>query len=270
MSFPKRVMLFTNARDEKNIKEWASHHLLIGFDLIVIFDHKSKERISKQFINFDERIKIYRCELDGPIKIKLMMYAVNIAKFYKADWFLYLDADEFLILNMFTSVKRMLTYYNHSDSVAINWLLFGSNHHRKEPEGLILENYTKSDIVLDKHVKTFVRPTKVIKAINPHYYVMADPKKMYNTLNHIMKSPFFFNDIKLPYLKSPAYIAHYSYQSEETYLNRKINLPRDDTSTLREKDENIHTKHNEIVNEDPKNKYSENIKKFIEFKNYRN
>ena len=37
----KNVILFTNARNEKNIKEWAAHHLLIGFSAICIFDHKS-------------------------------------------------------------------------------------------------------------------------------------------------------------------------------------------------------------------------------------
>jgi hypothetical protein len=33
----KKVALFTNARDESHIKEWAAHHLLIGFDYIIIF-----------------------------------------------------------------------------------------------------------------------------------------------------------------------------------------------------------------------------------------
>lgn len=268
MSIPKRVMLFTNARDEKNIKEWAAHHLLIGFDLIVIFDHKSKERISNQFINFDKRIKVYRCELEGRIKMKLMMNAASIANFYKADWFLYLDADEFLILNRFNGVKQMLSYYNLADSVSINWLLFGSNNHIKDPEGTILENYTKSDLILDKHVKTFVRPSQIINAYNPHFYDMKNKKKMYSIFGKIMNPPeFCFNDIQLPYFDSPAYIAHYMYQSEETYTNRKINLPRDDINEFRDKDPNIHDKHNEFMNEGPKNKYSENVNKFLEEKN---
>ena len=49
----KSVVLFTNARDEKNIKEWASHHLLIGFDKIIIFDHKSITPLKDVFLNFD-------------------------------------------------------------------------------------------------------------------------------------------------------------------------------------------------------------------------
>jgi hypothetical protein len=40
------IILFTNARDEKNIKEWVAHHLLLGFDLIYIFDHKSIKPLS--------------------------------------------------------------------------------------------------------------------------------------------------------------------------------------------------------------------------------
>ncbi len=46
------VGLFCNARDEKNIKEWAAYHLLIGFDVIIIFDHKSKTPLSELFLNF--------------------------------------------------------------------------------------------------------------------------------------------------------------------------------------------------------------------------
>ena len=35
----KQFVLFTNARDESNLKEWCAHHLLLGFDCIYIFDH---------------------------------------------------------------------------------------------------------------------------------------------------------------------------------------------------------------------------------------
>ena len=42
------VYLFTNARDEPNIAEWVAHHLLLGFDRIHIFDHKSVTPISQK------------------------------------------------------------------------------------------------------------------------------------------------------------------------------------------------------------------------------
>jgi hypothetical protein len=77
----KKVGLFCNARDEKNIKEWAAHHLLIGFDIIIIFDHKSHVPLSHIFSKFDKRVIVIKSNLpDGNIKTKLMNYASEIAK----------------------------------------------------------------------------------------------------------------------------------------------------------------------------------------------
>lgn len=130
----KKVCLFTNARDEKHIKEWAAHHLLIGFDKIIIFDHKSKNPLVKIFDTFDKRVKIVNVSyINKSVKIKLMNTASRIANYLKMDWMIYLDADEFIILNSkFTGIKHFLSLYNHVDSLGINWLFFGSNYLKKE------------------------------------------------------------------------------------------------------------------------------------------
>jgi hypothetical protein len=264
----KKVMLFTNARDEKKIKEWAAHHLLIGFDLIVIFDHKSIIPLKKIFYNFDKRVKVLRVENDKPIKLVLMKLAINIAKKLKVDWFLYLDADEFLILNNSIGVKRLLNNFPFAHSLSINWLMFGTNNLQKEPDGLILDNYTKSQLQLDKHVKTFVRPNEAVTATNPHFYKIRNSNRMFHVSNRIMNPQigysFFPNPI--PFYKSLAYIAHYIYQSEETYNNRKVKLPRDDNGAMREKDGNIHKSFNEVTNNQPKNKYSQIVNDFLQSK----
>jgi hypothetical protein len=178
---------------------------------------------------------------------------------------LYLDADEFLILNAFQNVKEMLKYYLFADSIAINWLMFGTNHHKKEPDsGLIVENYTRSDLILNKHVKTFVRPSQVINAITPHYFVISEPGRMLSINMKPMQSSKSFNEWNIVHNKCPAFIAHYVYQSEESYINRKINLPRDDNSLFRQMEENIHSKHNEVENVSVKNKYAERISTLLQ------
>jgi hypothetical protein len=264
----KSVALFTNARDEKNIKEWASHHLLIGFDNIIIFDHKSILPLKNVFSNFDNRVTVIdakNCEKN--VKLTLMNTASNIAKNLKVDWFIYLDADEFFILNnQFIDIKQFLNHYRNAHSLGVNWLMFGSNNHVKDPEGLILENYTKSEINLDQHVKSFVRPEEVVKAFNPHYYVIQNPNRMFG-MNKRLNEKFSFNKINVKYSISPAYIAHYVNQSEESYLRRKVNLPADDTGIFRNNDiKNIHNYYNNVENLFPKNKYSEIVKKFLESK----
>jgi hypothetical protein len=264
----KNVALFCNARDEKHIKEWAAHHLLVGFNRIIIFDHNSKVPLSTVFQNFDKRVAIIRYNTppsQNNVKIQLMNYALNIAKQMKVDWFIYLDADEFIILNNnLVGIKDLLNRYNFADSLALNWLMFGTNNLTTDPDDLILENYTKSELILDKHVKSFVRPSQAINAINPHFYNIKNNARMC-ALNTILSGTYSFNTYNVEYTKAPAFIAHYIYQSEETYINRKINLPQDDNGQKRQKidTEHLHSLHNSHENTFPKLKYARNVRRFL-------
>ena len=262
----KRVMLFTNARNENNIKEWAAHHLLIGFDLIYIFDHKSDIPLKSVFKTFDKRVIIERCEMDGAIKIPLMKRANSLAFSMDVDWFLYLDADEFLILNSFYGVKQMLNTFNYADALAINWLMFGSNNHIKEPPtGLLIENYTKSEQYADKHVKSFVRPSQITNITNPHFYHIKNPYRNITINNKIIQpNPFNESACEVKYYMLHAYVAHYVNQSEETYIKRKVLMPTDDTNSFRGRNVNIHNSYNDVLNIDIRNKYAEGIKLFLQ------
>ena len=262
----EKVILFTNARDEKNIKEWVAHHLLLGFSKIYIFDHKSKIPLKETLSPF-KNVVVERIEDDGPIKLPLMLKAAKISTIANADWILYLDADEFLVLNAFDNVKQLLKQYLFADSVGVNWLMFGTNNHKKEPQnGLLIENYTRSDLKLNRHVKTFVRPSRVINALTPHYFVVSEPARMVSINMKPMFESKSFNNWEIEYYKCAAFVGHYLYQSEETYINRKILLPRDDNAQTRQVEENIHEKHNSTENVLVKNKYSERINRLLEIR----
>jgi len=264
--FVNNVAVFCNARDENNIKEWAAHHILIGFDHVIIFDHKSINPLSNVFNNFNKKVKIIYTDLDGGnIKLKLMNTAKNIANNMNLDWFIYIDADEFLILNkIFKGVKHFLNSYSYGDSIGVNWVMFGSNNLIEEPDGLILENYKKSDKMLDRHVKSFVRPNKIVNCVNPHYYNMKDPSKMLDLNFKKLTSPYCFSNINLPFYKAPAYIAHYVYQSEETYKKRKIDKKADDGTTRNDMGKEIHNHYNNMYNLQPL-KYVKQIKQFLDY-----
>lgn len=279
-----KVILFTNARDELKLKEWVAHHLLLGFDFIYIFDHKSKIPLKEQFLDFNkDKFQVYveRCELDGAIKDKLISTAVNIAKKNNFEWMLYLDADEFLVINndSVTNVKQLLSYYSYADSISCNWLLFGTNFHITEPDGLIIDNYTRSEPTLNDHLKTFIRPSQFLSP-NAHRSLIKDPNKAYHVngkqLNKITP-PFkgnqhYINPIEFE--KAQVYIAHYYVQSEETYNKRKLSLPRDDWGSFRDKkltllgfpiteNYNIHSEFNSTINTLVTRKYSQKIKNFL-------
>jgi len=261
----KKVILFTNARNEKHIREWAAHHLLIGFDQIVIFDHKSNPPLQTYLTNFDPRVQVIKCTWENPVKIPLMKKAAQMATQMQADWMLYLDADEFLVINKFAGVKHMLSFYHQAHSLSVNWLMFGTNNHIAEPYGYIIENYTKSCINVDQHVKTFVRPKEIKRVVSAHYFLIFQPGKMIGLDGKLMERSnqgYAFHPLNITYRQSQAYIAHYVYQSEETYLKRKINLQGDDGS-FRQRDPEIHRLYNDCENTSIRNKYLPTIKSML-------
>ena len=265
-NYSRKTILFTNARDEKNMKEWVIHHLLLGFDIVYIFDHKSIIPLKNEFRNFSKKVIIERIEWNNPVKMPLMRYAVNIAKQLGVDWMLYLDADEFLVLNSYMGVRHLLDSYNFAHSLGINWLIFGSSYHKKEPSGLLVENYTKSAQTIDQHIKTFVRPKYVTSVTNPHFFNVVFPNKMFSmNMKNIANTPF--NIWSVDYKQVPAFIAHYINQSEETYRNRKLKLPRDDLLGNRTIDLNMHKQYNDVDNFLVRDKYAERIRHFLNIAN---
>lgn len=266
-----KVALFTNARDESHIKEWAAHHLLLGFDYVFITDHLSITPLTNVFKDFDSRVVINTCTIQTNIKIHLMNEAITTAKKYNVDWFIYLDADEFIVFNdkvtNITTIKEFLSLYNGTaDMIALNWLLFGSNYLENEPDS-ILGSYTKSDIHLDRHIKSFVRPNEALYAGSPHVYAIKHINNFYayDRKIGILTS---FNESNILVEKCPIYIAHYVNQSRESFIKRKIIKPRDDTGGYRtevEKNlvENIHNNYNNNNNIQPKQLYHEKVQMFL-------
>jgi len=257
-----RTILFTNARDESNIVEWVAHHKNIGFDFIYIFDHKSLFPIKYLFQNISD-IKIEEIKDENINKINLMSKAVEYSK-NNYDWMLYLDSDEFLILKD-DCINSFLQKYVKYHQIGINWLMFGSNFHNKKPKGTILENYTRCESVLDKHIKCFVRPSFSNGACNPHYYTGVDLNLSVSTnFSKLQNGPFFFTNISFE--NSDAYIAHYVYQSFETFTKRKILRKRDDINIpydYKFDEKTLHSEYNSTLNEFPLTKYNEINKKTI-------
>lgn len=254
-----KTILFTNARDEYNILEWIKYHKFLGFTTIYIYDHLSIEPIqnivNKNKIN---EIIVERIERVNIRKTELMDKSFKYARDKEFMWMLYLDADEYLILpkdNLYTFLDK----YNLYQQIGINWLMFGSNYHNKIPEGGLLKNYTKCDDKFHTNIKSFIKPKSVKHVINPHCYKVEydnlsvgvnfknlDKEKPWHFELNV--SPNNFNNVN-------AYIAHYTFQSYESYIRRKKNRKRDDTGEdwhWNFNEETLHLQYNKIDNFIPK------------------
>jgi hypothetical protein len=243
------------------------HHQNLGFSHIYIYDHRSiipVKDILKNVTNITVK------SIDDDIrKCSLMIKAYRLSLAKKYDLMIYLDSDEFLILNKHNNVNDFLNLYKNYDQIGINWLLFGSNNLNKKLNSnqTIIESYTKCQKKLNMHIKSFLNlKNENIKIRCPHVFLLQDISKSVDVdFNCLGNETPHFNRINKHYNDVTAYIAHYMYQSYETYIQRKVNLPRDDTNTYRKvvPKENFHKAHNDEINLGPLNKYNEINKKKI-------
>jgi len=257
-----KTILFTNARDEENILEWIKYHKYLGFTTIYIYDHLSFVSINHVVDkNSISNVIVNRIETEYIRKTKLMDESFKYASQNEYDWMLYLDADEYLILPNDNIIDTFLEKYNTYQQIGINWLMFGSNNHNKTPEGGLLKNYTKCDVIFHSNIKSFIQPKYVKHVINPHCYKVENSNLSiginYKRLD--IEKPWCFNlNISADNFNNVnAYIAHYIFQSYETYLRRKKNRKRDDTGDdwhWEYNEKTIHNVFNKIDNFLPKEK----------------
>ncbi len=268
-------ILSTNVRDEPNILEWIIYHLLIGFDKILIIDHKSKIPILNLINNYEwkNRVHIIQRNDEGPVKMKFLneiivpyMY-VNCKKY-----FIHLDADEYLYIK-YPNIETLLNTIgdkNNANILTLNWVMFGNNNITKNthPNNFLIPTFIKSEANLSNHFKCFIKVTRNMPFIftNPHTIkFIREQNTIYtNILNKKIKytndMDKLFSDlyIDININELPAYINHYYVQSKEDYILRKINRGRDDNNEKRNMELNIFEKYNDIINNNLE-KYNNNI-----------
>jgi hypothetical protein len=244
----KKTILVTNARDEDNIEEWVIYHQKIGFDHIHIYDHNSIIPISKRVCKF-ENCTVTRIEGEINLlpKFKENLYNTHSISFSKNngyEWMLYLDADEYLFLGE-QKVDDFINDHKDYKMLKINWVLFTSNNHIKQPEGLVINNFTECYNKFNFHVKSFIKVSdyninnkhKLLYLNNKYYCVNPRSIHSYNVNkyccvsgNNTRDSLAELNNINKNIF--PPYIAHYYCQSDEKLKQRKINRKRDDGSNI--------------------------------------
>jgi len=206
------------------LSEWINHHLNLGFDHIYIYDNndtdgeKCEDVVGKENPNVTV-LKYFIGKKQKGCETQIASYNDFYQRFGgKYDWVLYLDVDEFLVLNGYENVCGYIKDITKpsTKSVRLNWKCYDDNdnlHYECLP---VRERFTRvcEDETLSYYKKHFYK-TKLtgFKAINVHYSNIrgdvVDCDGKYATY-----STFVTSDT---YNHSKAYIAHYATKSADEY-----------------------------------------------------
>jgi glycosyltransferase involved in cell wall biosynthesis len=170
--------------ESKYILEWIAHHLVIGFDAVIVLDNESTDRTAEILRSAASRsgnaLRYIFWPNRGATTQNDGYHTVCDIYRDEFDWIAFFDADEFLVPVRDRSVRDWLKAHTEAAAIGVNWLFFGSGGHVENPGGLVLEafqrrgalNFTVDDAghMPNLSIKSIVRPKRVLGCRNPHAF----------------------------------------------------------------------------------------------------
>lgn len=215
-----KVCIIAIAKNENNyINEWVDYHLNLGFDNIIVCDNDD-EPILKNVIK-DSRVIIE--DWSGFYGIQQPAYRETFIKYRnKFDWVLFIDIDEFLVLENHTNVKDFISSFdNDVQCINLNWKHFNDGEHLDVADGnyKVLGRFNiEVDCKLSNLVKSFIKTDiqeESIKRITQHS-IMDYKVKSVNVLGEEHHGRYAR---KIIYEK--AWINHYPTKTIGEYVRQK-------------------------------------------------
>ena len=150
------------------LHEWVAHYLGLGFNEIFVYENDSSDKTPSHLKNLEKSgyIRFVSWPSLDKASPQLSAYEDALSK-TDADWMLFCDADEFLILNQHENVHQFMEKFDEDiSSVSVNWRVFGSSGKESRQPGLVIERFqlcSELNFDVNRHVKSFVRPARVTK-----------------------------------------------------------------------------------------------------------
>jgi hypothetical protein len=169
-TFENELIVVTKVKNEAPyIKEWIEYHQLVGVEKFIIYDNESDDNLKELLQPYiDSGEVIYRFQPGYFLLFERKVISDAVKEYRnKSKWIAVIDADEFIVpikKDKITTIIDELEKHLHKKihGLAVSWVMYGYSGHYKRPEGLVIENYMKSDGI-DKHIKSIVNPRTVIR-----------------------------------------------------------------------------------------------------------
>ena len=164
------------AKNEENyLDEWIRYHLKLGISEIFVFQNNWRYPFGPYE---DERVHLI--EFDG-VRMMNPCYNHFINKYHdKFDFSVFLDVDEFLVINTNESIDDVFSSYVDEECVYVNWRIFGDSGHSwvTSPDYSCIKRFTMCDDRLHrlgKNILNFRKYRDRYSFYNPHI-VLIDGK----------------------------------------------------------------------------------------------
>jgi glycosyltransferase involved in cell wall biosynthesis len=157
------------------LREWLEFHRLVGVERFYLYDNSSTDDTVQLIQSYAQSIDIVLN--DWAIRPGQIPAFEHCLATYgdESEWIAFIDLDEFLFPTTQDDLRDVLEDFAEVSGVGVNWLTFGSSHHKKRPIGLQIEQFTKrseTQAPVNKHLKCIVRPDQTLRSSGcAHFFI---------------------------------------------------------------------------------------------------
>ena len=138
--------------------QWIAHYRVLGFQEITIYDNQSNDASSRILSSLSRAgiiNAVFWSDRDRK-QVRAYNHAARRLRRY-VEWCLFVDLDEFLVLDPGLSLGDLLPVEPEISAVGIPWRMFGSGGQRMRGTELVIERFTKAAPTFHRLVKSLVR-----------------------------------------------------------------------------------------------------------------
>jgi hypothetical protein len=160
------------------LKDWINYHTRLGVQYFYLYNNNSSDNFLESIKDFSN-VSVY----DWP-KHPGQVQAYNdcILTKAKSKWLALIDIDEYIVPNKSDSIVEVLKDYETSlvSGLCISWAWFGDNNKEKYEDIPVPVRFDLRYYGHSPHVKSIVRPERIMGAVNPHWCHPLRGKGYYN------------------------------------------------------------------------------------------
>lgn len=211
--FKYNVSIVAIAKNEGiYFKEWIEYHKLIGIEHFYIYNNDTEDNTKEILSPYIESGLVTWIDIHGKQQ-QAPAYNDAINKFKnETRWLCPLDLDEFICLKKHSNINEFMNNFNDCFQVSIRWMMYGSSGHIKQPQGLVIENFTKHAKDCSSSFKSIFNPRAAVDAYLVHNAIGVGKWVDENRIEIGISKPT--SDV--------VQINHYFTKSKEEFVNRKV------------------------------------------------
>lgn len=165
------AILSTYVREDNDyLDEWVKYHLAIGFEHIVMYDHKSIVPVRNIW---GDKVSVIRVERDSLFHPTYLTQ--DTLRSHPSCWLAAIDVDEYIVLFEDKDIKDLLKRYEAHGALGIPWSVYGSSGHLTQPAGGVKDSYVWRRPDEPMWVKPIINTQYCLGISDPHFGIYSRP-----------------------------------------------------------------------------------------------